>query len=171
MDENGFREIPNLEQNNCFGCGPKNEHGLKMKFFGNDKMVYSNVVIPDYMIGWKNLVHGGIISTMLDECMGRGAMFLLRKFAFTKNMTINYHKPLMTGDVLKIESEIKEQVNDRDVCMQGRIFNSKNEICATSTGTMYMVNPEFVKKLGIMEDKDIEDFLYMVNVTYNEILF
>jgi len=169
MDKDGFREIPNIEQNMCFGCGPINEHGIRMKFYGNDKTVYSNVVVPDHMIGWKNLVHGGIISTLLDECMGRCAMFLLRKFAFTKTMTVNFHKSLMAGDMLKVESEIKEHVNDRDVCLSGRIFNSKGELCITSTGIMSMVSIEFVKKLNIMDDKDIEDFLNMVNIGYNEV--
>jgi len=168
MDKNDFIEIPNMEQNMCFGCGPQNDHGIKMKFYGNDKLVYSNVIIPEYMIGWKNLVHGGILSTILDECMGRCAMFLLRKFAFTKNITVNYHKPVMAGEMLKVESEIKEHISDRDVCMLGRVFNSKGELSTTSTGTMSMVGTEFVKKLGIMDDKDLEGFLYMLNVEYNK---
>jgi len=168
MDKDAFQEIPTLEQSMCFGCGPHNEHGIKMKFYGNDEIVFSNVVIPDYMIGWKNLVHGGIISTILDECMGRCAMFQLRKFAFTKTMTVNYHKPLMAGDMLRVESEIKEQISDREVSINGRIFNSKGDICTTSTCTMAMADPEFVKKLGIMNDKDVEDFLYMINIRYHE---
>jgi uncharacterized protein (TIGR00369 family) len=168
MDKNVFKEIPTIEQSVCFGCGPSNEHGLRMKFYGNDKIVYSNLVIPEYMVGWKNIVHGGITSTILDECMGRCAMFLLGKFAFTKNMTVNYHKPLIAGEMLKVESEIKEHISDREVSMSGRVFNSKGELCTTSTCTMAMVGTEFIKKLGIMDDKDIEDFTYMVNVRYHE---
>ncbi|MCL2155842.1 MAG: PaaI family thioesterase [Leptospirales bacterium] len=167
MDNDGFKEIFTIEQSMCFGCGPSNEHGLKMKFYGNDKIVYSNVVIPDYMVGWKNIVHGGITSTILDECMGRCAMFLLRKFAFTKSIAVNYHKPLIAGEMLKVESEIKEHISDREVSMLGRIFNSKGELCTTSTGTMAMVGTEFIKKLG-MDDKDVEDVTYMVNVRYHE---
>jgi uncharacterized protein (TIGR00369 family) len=168
MNNDVFKEIPTIEQNMCFGCGPQNEHGIRMKFFGNDKMVYSNVVLPGYMIGWKNLVHGGILSTLLDECMGRCAMFQLKKFAFTKNMTVNFLKPVMAGEMLKVESEIKEHITDRDVCILGRILNANGELCTTSTGTMSMVGTEFVKKLGIMDDKDLEDFLHMLNVKYHE---
>jgi len=96
-------------------------------------------------------------------------MHLLKKFAFTKTMTVNYHKSLFAGDMLKVESEIKEQVNERDVCMSGRLFNSKGVLCATSTSIMSMVGIEFVKKLNIMDDNDIKDFLQMVNVSYDEI--
>jgi acyl-CoA thioesterase FadM len=83
-------------------------------------------------------------------------------------MTINYHKPVMAGEMLKVESEIKEHINDRDVSVLGRILNTKGELTTTSTATMSMVDTEFVKKLGIMDDKDIADFVYMVNVRYNE---
>ena len=168
MDKSDFKEIPNMEQNMCFGCGPHNEHGLRMKFYGNDKIVYSNIVIPDYMIGWKNLVHGGIISTILDECMVRCAMFQLRKFGFTKTMTINYLKPVIAGDMLKVESEIQEHINDRDVSVLGKVFDGKGKLCASSTSTVSMLDTEFVKKLGIMDDQDLKDFLYMLNVRYDE---
>ena len=163
MDENGFREIPNMEQNTCFGCGPNNEHGLRMKFYGNDKMVYSEIILPEYMTGWKNITHGGILSTILDECMGRCAMLLLRKFPFTKSMTIDYHKPVMAGEKLRVESEIKEQISDREVLVLGRVLNAKGELSTSSTSIMYMVGTEFVKKLGIMDDKELEDFKYMLN--------
>ena len=163
MVKDGFREMPTIEQSMCFGCGPSNEHGLKMKFYGNDKIVYSNVVIPEYMIGWKNLVHGGIISIILDDCMGRCAMFKFRKLVFTKTMTINYLKPIIAGDMLRVEGEIKELINDKDICLSGRVFNSKGELCSTSTCTMAMVSTEFVKRLGVMDDKDIDDCLHMIN--------
>ncbi|MCL2155841.1 MAG: PaaI family thioesterase [Leptospirales bacterium] len=153
MDNDGLKEIITLEQSMCFGCGPSNEHGLKMRLYLDDKIVYSNMVIAEHMVGWKNIIHGGIASAMLDECMGRCAMFLLKKFAFTKTMTINYHKSLIVGDTVKVESEIEEHINDREVRVLGRIFNSKGELCITSTCIMNMVGEEFVKKLGM------EDFL------------
>ena len=168
MAENDFREIPTIEQSMCFGCGPSNEHGIKMKFYGNDKIIYSNVIIPEHMIGWKNLVHGGIISIILDDCMGRCAMFHYRKLVFTKSMTINYLKPVIAGDMLKVESEIQEHINDRDVSVLGKVFDGKGKLCASSTSTVSMLDTEFVKKLGIMDDQDLKDFLYMLNVRYDE---
>ena len=163
MDRSEFREIPNMEQNTCFGCGPKNENGLQMTFYGNDKMVYSEIILPEYMTGWKNITHGGILATVLDECMGRCAMLMLRKFPFTKSMTIDYIKPVMAGEKLRIESEIKEHLNDKEVCVVGRVFSAKGKLSTTSSSTMYMVDTEFVKKLGIMNDKELEDFKYMLN--------
>jgi len=71
---NGYIELPTSSRHNCFGCSPKNDKGLHMKFYTNkdvDVVVSWFIVPPDYC-GWGPIVHGGIISTMLDEAMGWG---------------------------------------------------------------------------------------------------
>jgi len=163
MCENGFIEIPNMEHNMCFGCGPANKHGLRMKFFGNDSMIYANIAVPDYLLGWNGVVHGGILSTILDEGMSWGAIFLARKFILTKSMTVNYHKPVFIGDMLRVESEIKERISEREASMTARIFNSKGELCVSSTGIMALMDMSYIKKLGIMKDQDVEDFQKIID--------
>ena len=163
MCEKSFIEIPNMDHNMCFGCGPANEHGLKMKFFGSDNMIYANIAVPGYLLGWNGVVHGGILSTILDEGMSWGAIFLLRKFILTKSMTVNYHKPVIVGDTLRVESEVKEQLSEREALMTGRIFNSKGELSVSSTGIMALMDMTYVKKLGIMKDKDVDDFQKIID--------
>ena len=163
MCEKGFIEIPNMDHNMCFGCGPANEHGLKMKFFGSENMIYSEIAVPDYLLGWNGVVHGGILSTILDEVMSWGAIFLARKFILTKSMTVNYHKPVYVGDMLRIESEIKERISEREALMTGRLFNSKGELSVSSTGLMALMDMAYIKKLGIMKDKDIEEFQMVID--------
>jgi len=152
-----------MDHNMCFGCGPANEYGLKMKFFGSDDMIYSNIAVPDYMLGWNGVVHGGILSTILDEVMCWGAIFLTRKFILTKSMTVNYHKPVLVGDMLRVESEIKERLNDREAAMTGRIFNNKGELSVSSTGIIALMDMAYIKKLGIMKDEDIENFQKIID--------
>lgn len=163
MCEKSFIEIPNMDHNMCFGCGPANDHGLKMKFFGSDNMIYSNVAVPAYLLGWNGVVHGGILSTILDEGMSWGAIFLTRKFILTKSMTVNYHKPVLVGDMLRVESELVEKLSEREASMTGRILNSKGELCVSSTGIMALMDMSYIKKLGIMKDKDIEDFQKIID--------
>jgi len=158
MDEKSFIEIPNMDHNTCFGCGPSNQHGLKMKFFGSRNMVYSNITVPEYMLGWNGVVHGGILSTLLDEVMCWGAIFLAGKMILTKSMTVNYHKPVMIGDMLRVESEIKERVSEREAAMTGRIFNSKGELSVSGTGIMALLDVAYVRKLGIMKEEDLQEF-------------
>jgi hypothetical protein len=53
----------------CFGCGPENPHGLRMSFESDGKRLRSTVTLEKRFRGWSNHIHGGILSTMLDETM------------------------------------------------------------------------------------------------------
>lgn len=158
MSENNSIEIPNMPDSNCFACGPINGKGLGMKFFKNDSIVYCNISIPAYMAGWNSVVHGGILSTLLDETMGWGAIVLLKKYIFTKSMTVNYHKPVLVMDTLRVESEVKERINEREAVMTARVYNSKSELCVSSTGVFSLMEKDYITKLAIVEEKQINFF-------------
>jgi acyl-coenzyme A thioesterase PaaI-like protein len=66
-------EIPKdgifLDDRYCFCCGEKNPIGFKMKFrYEGDKLL-SEAVIPKEYQGFANVVHGGVLGTLLDEVM------------------------------------------------------------------------------------------------------
>ncbi len=50
-----------------------------MKFFTDDKRLFSKVIVPRHMGGWNRIAHGGIIATILDETMGWAGMLLTGK--------------------------------------------------------------------------------------------
>jgi acyl-coenzyme A thioesterase PaaI-like protein len=53
----------------CFCCGDKNPLGFKMKFrFEGDKL-FSEAAVPKHYQGFADVVHGGILGTLLDELM------------------------------------------------------------------------------------------------------
>lgn len=153
-----FIEIPNDKNSMCFACGQASNIGLKMKFFGNDDLVYSEITVSNQYIGWQNVIHGGIVSTLLDEAMGWGAIFLTRRFILTRTMTVNYLKPVLADDKLRVESSIESQNGERECTMSGRIFNSKGELCTTSTGSFGIFTYEKMKQIGILSEKDMNDF-------------
>jgi uncharacterized protein (TIGR00369 family) len=153
-----FIKIPNTKDNTCFGCGAANPNGLQMEFYGSSSMVYSELKVKEYMAGWNGVIHGGILSAMLDEVMGWGAIFLTEKFILTRNMTINYHKPTLTHESLRAEAEIDTRPSEREVIMKGRIINSKGEVSVSSTGSFALFSSEQIKKLGIIDNKQVDDF-------------
>jgi len=53
----------------CFCCGEKNPLNLKMHFRYEDEILHSDVVFPKEYQGFNNVVHGGMIGTVLDEVM------------------------------------------------------------------------------------------------------
>lgn len=53
----------------CFCCGEKNPLNLKMQFHYESEKLFSSVIFPKEYQGFNNVVHGGIIGTVLDEIM------------------------------------------------------------------------------------------------------
>ena len=156
--EIGIKPLPNREDHKCFGCGPANPSGLQMKFFTDEKSVFSWLKVPDHLIGWDNLVHGGVLSTILDEIMSWSAIYLLKKMILTKSMTIDFIKPVYEGMQLKVEGSIFEKKSEREAMMQGRIFSSEGVLCAESKGIYVLFEPETAKKLNLLSDEAIKDF-------------
>ncbi len=52
-----------------FCCGEKNPLNLKMQFHYESEKLFSSVIFPKEYQGFNNVVHGGIIGTVLDEIM------------------------------------------------------------------------------------------------------
>ena len=161
MDNNirtGIKQLPNRGNHKCFGCGPANPSGLQMKFFSDDKSVFSWLKVPDHLIGWDNLVHGGVLSTILDEIMSWSAMYLLKKFILTKSMTIDFIKPVFEGTELKAEGSVFEKRSDKEAVMQGRIYNKEGVLCTKSKGILVLFEPKVAIRLNMMSPEALKDF-------------
>ena len=53
--------------NLCFACGADNANGLHLHITGSDGGVKADLYLPQWTQGYEKTVHGGIISTILDE--------------------------------------------------------------------------------------------------------
>ena len=153
-DRSGYTALPNLESHKCFGCSPANPSGLQMTFFSKGQCVYSWVTVPDHMCGWHNLAHGGAISAILDEIMGRTAVYLLRKLIMTKTMTVDFIKPILIGREMKATGRVFEVKNEREALIEGFIHDDKDKVCAKAMGTFALFTPEVLMDKGMM-DKDL----------------
>ena len=53
--------------NHCWGCGPLNEHGLRIKsYWDGDETVCRWTPLPWHAAGPEHILNGGIIATVLD---------------------------------------------------------------------------------------------------------
>src|SRR5689334_19516323 len=89
----------------CFACGMDNPNGLQIKWKTHG-LTTSAEFIPDRRFqGWKGVLHGGIIATLLDEAMTRLAWEIYGA-AVTAEMTVRYVAPAIIGEVLFIRGEV-----------------------------------------------------------------
>src|SRR4030065_1825596 len=96
----------NLEDDGyCFVCGPKNPIGLKLNFHFNGKTIKTEFIPKKEHQGYLDIVHGGIISTLLDEAMVKLALAMDIPVV-TAQMEIRLKKPLEVGEKIIVEAEI-----------------------------------------------------------------
>lgn len=158
-----LRLVDNIADQTCFGCGAKNPIGLKMQFKTDDEKIYSFVTVPRTMAGWDTTVHGGILSTILDEMMGWSVIYLLGKIGVTKSMTVEFLKPVPAETPLTAVGYIQEVVSERQVLVTGEIFNQDSVLCVRSTGTFAAMTSQAAVRLGVMSGDYLERFLPVLN--------
>jgi uncharacterized protein (TIGR00369 family) len=84
--------------------------------------------------------HGGIIATILDEAMGK-VNKIRHVVALTKEMTIEYIRPVPLGKRLTVEGR-ERSVRGRVHTNTAEIRNEKGEVLARSRGKFIAIDPE-----------------------------
>lgn len=118
----------------CFACGTENRQGLGIDWKVEGKTTSAEFVPKKIHQGWKDIVHGGIIATLLDEAMTRLA-WIVCGGAMTAEMTVRYLKPAKVGEKLFIFGEITNE-NRKLVEMKSAVYkdNGKGLLFAKATG-------------------------------------
>jgi len=127
---------------NCFVCGKNNPNGLQLSFeIDKEKQTLKSTFIasPTFQ-GWDGLVHGGIISTLLDEAMAK-LVYELGYEAVTASLEVRFKKPVPILEPLSIHGEITE-VNKRLIKAKARVAKKDGTILATGTSTCLRGNFE-----------------------------
>ena len=92
----------------CFCCGPKNPIGLKLQFemLPNGRMRTEWTPRREHQ-GFKDIVHGGLVATLLDEVMIR-LLYALGIRAVTAELSTRLLRPLRAGRRYRFESWLRE---------------------------------------------------------------
>ncbi|TET55013.1 MAG: PaaI family thioesterase, partial [Anaerolineales bacterium] len=88
----------------CFICGLQNPVGLKLAFFEDpaEGQVRVDLTVPDRFQGYPGVVHGGIVTAVLDEVAVRAAMIETghEQMMATAKMEIRFRQPTPTEEPL-----------------------------------------------------------------------
>ncbi len=101
--------MPRIKQPNssmCFICGRQNPVGLRLSIYQTDSdTVESSYTAPAHFQGYPGVLHGGIVSAIIDEISGRAHMGLdpdSPRFMFTAKLEIKYRRNVPIGKPLRI---------------------------------------------------------------------
>lgn len=115
----------------CFGCGQRNDRGLRMAFRKTSSSSMEAVyVVPDHYCGPAGIVHGGIQAALLDEVLGMSihAGEADRRFHIvTAEFNLRYRRPVPTNTPLVISGRVVRAA-DPDYFVEGEITDEAGEV-------------------------------------------
>jgi len=130
-----------IRDENCFVCGRNNQNGLRLSFtYPQPGRAESSCTIPERFSGWRRLVHGGLLSTLLDEVMAH-ACISRDGLAVTMELTVRFLKPVEVGQFVRITGEVKE-VKGRLLSVEGEVLNAVGEVVARGSARFLKVQEE-----------------------------
>ena len=152
----GVRSLPHTRS--CFVCGEANPHGLRLRFQTDGRVVRGEFRPCPEHSGFRDVVHGGIIATVLDEIMVWACAVQTRQFGYCAEMTVRYQRPVHPGRLAIATAEL---VSNR----RNRIFEAKAELCdgagvtmATASGKYLPIGPAEREQLLTEFIGEIEPF-------------
>jgi uncharacterized protein (TIGR00369 family) len=157
-DREQYRKLVNPGGHTCFGCSPDNPSGLKMEFHTDGASVVSWFTVPSHLCGWNDMIHGGVIATIMDEIMSWASMCLLGRYILTRGITVDFLKPLRIGRELRAEGRVVEAAGGREARMEGLLFDGEGVLCARATGRFALFTREGLEKMGMFDTAMLDKF-------------
>lgn len=147
------------KQNNsnmCLICGINNKFGVKASFYNMEDGSVGGLFtfLPEHQ-SYPDRVHGGMISTMIDELAGR-ALWVTRpdKIAVTIDLSVKYRKPVPYGVRLIGKGVITEMLS-RAYTAKCAIMDSDGNVLADGTARYFMIPVDKISDAPIDDEINI----------------
>ena len=124
----------------CIVCGMENPFGLKAPFYVlDDDSVATVFTFKKEHQSYPDRTHGGMVSTLLDELMGR-ALWINEPdmFGVTTSMSITFRKPTPYGQKLKARAYITFN-SARGFSAKGEIYDLNDTLLAQGEAKYFKI--------------------------------
>ena len=131
----------------CFGCGPANPDGLRLRSFVRDGTVIATWEPGDRHQAFPGMLNGGIIGTLLD-CHGNwtAAWHLMTTRGLdqpgctvTADYAVKLHRPTPLDQPVELAARVASSTDDRAVVEAELV--SAGKVRASCRGTFVAVRP------------------------------
>lgn len=150
MREDARMETKSLQdqyapRNRCFGCGPSNDKGLRIKSFPEGDQCVCDWTPEPHHLAFEGMVNGGICGALLDcHSNWTAAWHLMKKSGASTppcTVTADFHvklrRPTPIDARLHLTARVTESTADRAIVEATLEANGK--VTATCTGTFVAV--------------------------------
>ena len=111
----------------CFVCGINNPTGLQLTLLSDGRTVEVPVQFRSEHCGFTGVVHGGLLTTVLDEVMAWVIGVNTRSFAFAAELNVRFSRSVAPGVPLNVRA-------DRSATRRGRLFLTRRLLFGSSGG-------------------------------------
>jgi uncharacterized protein (TIGR00369 family) len=107
---NGRKRLNARPNSRCYACGQDNPRGFRSLFEQRgDRGGMGATWTPDSTLeGFEGIVHGGVISTVLDESMAK-AVWATGAEALTAELRVRFRRHVISGNPLRICGWVTDQ--------------------------------------------------------------
>lgn len=139
-------------KSSCFGCGPANDQGLKIRSFPAVDETGREICLADWHASphheaFPGMLNGGIIGALLDcHSNWTAAYYLMKKQGLDQppcSVTADFHvtlkRPTPSAGPIHLKAWVEESGDDRALIKAELTAGGK--LCATCVGTFVQVKP------------------------------
>jgi acyl-coenzyme A thioesterase PaaI-like protein len=134
-------------KNACFGCGPANEKGLRIRSFLRGEEYVADWMPEKHHEAFDGMLNGGIIGTLLDCHMNWATAHHLMvqsgestpPCTVTAEFSVKLLRPTPSDETIRISARIIESSEDRAEVES--TIQAKGEVCAVGHGRFVAVKP------------------------------
>lgn len=126
--------LPSYET--CFACGKKNPVGLKLSLYVENGHVMSEFTPRQELCGFSGILHGGIISCVIDEALWWSSAVVSGRLVVTKDLKVNYLRSLTIRKTYRVEADPPHPQGRVYLC-KGRIIDRAGSLCVEGEGTYF----------------------------------
>jgi acyl-coenzyme A thioesterase PaaI-like protein len=125
----------------CFGCGDDNPIGLRLRFAPDGNGVKASFIPSAEHQGFHEVVHGGIISAVLDEAMAWATAYA-GVWAVTGELRVRFRQSLRIGELTNVTARVVGTRSRLVTTAAELVLDRDRSPIATATATFLKVDAE-----------------------------
>ncbi len=135
----------------CFVCGTENPLGLDLGVCTEQGRVEVRFQFRPEHTGLAQTVHGGLVSTVLDELMAWACGVATRRLAYCAELTVRFNRPVGPGIPVIGEGELVEN-------RRGRLFLARAELRDADGNRLAEATGKFIPVPDELQSRVLQDF-------------
>ncbi|WP_059053379.1 PaaI family thioesterase [Paenibacillus senegalimassiliensis] len=113
--------------------------GLKM-INADSSQVELGLTAGDSHLNAMGIVHGGVLSSMMDQAMGTMVATLKGKFGVTTHLNVNFLSPMRAGELVATAFPLHETY--RTITLRSEVRDEEGTLGCISTATFRLLKQE-----------------------------